>query len=223
VIRAVGVVSRILPSALALLGLVTVVARAAGAESKQWTVVAGKSQVSFDASHALGNFSGRGEDVTGVFAADPADLRRGVTGVLRVNAATLKTGDPERDRDMRTALAVERHPEIRFTIEQIEASFPSVSDRSDVLLTISGRLLIRGVERPMEFPARVRRRDDGLWVRGEAKLKMTDFGITPPKRLFVRVADDVLVSFDVVLTEEAETPARSSSPDRADRHQVFAQ
>ena len=174
----------------------------ANGESKRWMTVPGKSRVSFDASFPLGNFTGRAEDVGGTFHADPADLRQGVSGALRVGAATLRTGVESRDRDMWNALAVERYPDTRFTVERVEASFPSVTDRSDVLLTIGGRMFIRGMERPMAFPARVRRRDDGLWVRGERELKMSDFGITPPKKFFLQVADAVLLSFDVQLVEE---------------------
>jgi len=184
-----------------LTGLALAIAPADG-EPKRWITVPGKSRVSFDASFPLGNFTGRTEDVGGKFHADPADLRQGVTGALRVDAATLRTGVESRDRDMWNALAVERYPDIRFSVERVEASFPSVTDRSDVLLTISGRMLIRGVERPMAFPGRVRRRDDGLWVRGESELKMSDFGITPPKKFFLQVADAVLLSFDVQLVEE---------------------
>ncbi len=174
----------------------------AGGEPNRWMTVAGKSQVSFDASFPLGNFTGRTGDLGGEFRADQADLRQGVTGVLRVSPATLRTGVEGRDRDMRKALAVERYPEIRFTLGHVEASFPSVTDRSDVLLTISGRMLIRGVERPMAFPGRVRRRDDALWVRGESELKMSDFGIKPPKKFFLQVADGVRVSFDLLLVPE---------------------
>ena len=190
------------PRPLVVLAVVALAIAPANGEPKRWMTVPGKTRVSFDASFPLGNFTGRAKDVGGTFHADPADLRQGVSGALRVNAATLRTGVESRDRDMWNALAVERYPDIRFTVERVEASFPSVTDRSDVLLTIGGRMLIRGVERPMAFPARVRRRDDGLWVRGEGDLKMSDFGITPPRKFFLQVADAVLLSFDVQLVEE---------------------
>lgn len=187
--------------------------------------VAAKSQVSFDASFPLGNFTGRTGDLGGEFRADQADLRQGVTGALRVSSATLRTGVEGRDRDMWKALAVEHYPEIRFTLDHVDASFPAVTDRSDVLLTISGRMVIRGVEHPMAFPGRVRRRDDALWVRGESELKMSDFGIKPPKKLFLQVADAVRVSFDLVLVRrtDVETPALTSARrgrDGADRVRV---
>src|SRR5438093_1114856 len=63
----------------------------------------------------------------------------------------------------------------------------------------AGRMWIHGAERSMTFPGRVRRRDDGLWVRGESPLRMSDFGVGPPRRFFFRVADIVLASFELVL------------------------
>src|SRR5437763_14462453 len=96
------------------------------AEPRVWTPVATQSEVTFTASFPLGNFMGRTRDVTGEFQADPADLRQPVTGWLRVAAAGLRTGNDGRDRDMYRVLAIQRYPEIRFTIERVEASFPSV-------------------------------------------------------------------------------------------------
>jgi polyisoprenoid-binding protein YceI len=193
---------RALPTALLALATLAALAAPAAAGAKHWTTVPGKSQVAFDASFVLGDFAGSSADVTGEFLADPADLRQGVAGVLRVNPGALRTGVSGRDLDMRRALAVMQYPEIRFTVVRVEPSFPSVTDRSDVLLTISGLVFIHGVERPMAFPGRVRLRDDRLWVRGEGRLKMSDFGIKPPRRFFFEVADRVGVSFDIVLAAE---------------------
>ena len=184
---------------LLLASSVALVAARVEAEPKRWTTVAGKSRVSFDATFSLGDFAGQCEEVTGEFVADPADLRQSITGALRVNASALRTGIDGRDRDMWRALEIGRYPEIRFTIERVESSFPSVTDRSDVLLTVGGVMQIRGVERPLVFSARVRLQGERLWVRGESSLAMTEFGITPPKRLMVQVGDRVGVSFDLLL------------------------
>jgi polyisoprenoid-binding protein YceI len=190
-----GLVHALLPLAF------LISASGAWSEPRRWTPAPGKCEVFFDATHPLGPFSGRTENVQGEFQLDPSDLKLGLTGSLRISARGLKTGEESRDRAMQKALGVDQYPEIRYTIDTVEASFASVSERPDVLLTINGRLTIHGVERPVPFPGRVRRRDDGLWVRGETKIKMTDFGISPPRRLFFKVNDTVLVSFDVLLVE----------------------
>jgi polyisoprenoid-binding protein YceI len=198
VISAGGVAIRlglVLLTALALAG-------PAGAESRRWTPVPGKSTVGFTASFPLGDFAGSTHEVGGEFRGDPADLRRPVTGALAVPVSSLRTGIDGRDRDMRQTLAADRHPDIRFTVQEVTPTFSSAAERSDVLLTIRGLMLIRGVERPVTFPGRVRLRDGNLWVRGETELRMTDFGIKPPSRFFLDVKDTVLVSFDLLLAAE---------------------
>lgn len=156
----------------------------------------------FQAAFSLGNFSGQTTEVAGELTADPADLRLPVTGVVRVNPGSLRTGIDGRDRDMRQALGVTRHPEIRFVVQGVEASFPTMTDRSDVLLLVTGRMVINGVERSIAVPGRARLRDDRIWARGETRLNMSDYGIAPPRRLFVfRVADDITVSFDLDLVK----------------------
>jgi len=174
-------------------------APAVGAEAGRWVPVPGKSQVGFEAKFPLGDFAGRGERLEGEIKLDPADLRRSVAGILRVDVLGLRTGLDGRDRDMRKTLEADRFPVIRFTVESVEASFPSVTDKADVLLTIRGQMLIRDVERPLTFLGRARFRDGELWVRGDATVKFTEFGMAPPKRLFVAVRDAVMVSFDLTL------------------------
>lgn len=182
---------------------IALLATSAPAQTRRLVPVSAKSAVAFEAKHALGDFGGRAEGVTGEFQADISDLRAGVTGVLRVRAVSLRTGNEGRDRDMRKLLEVDRYPDIRFTIGAVDPSFNLVTAASDVLLTIKGGLSLRGTERPLTFLARARIRDDRIWVRGESDLRLTDFGIKPPTRLFFSVADKVTVSFDVTL-ESAE-------------------
>lgn len=169
------------------------------AQHRRWVPVSGKSVVGFDASFPLGNFSGQTADLVGEFVLDPADLRLGVAGTLGARAASLRTGLDARDRDMWALLEVDRYREIRFTVQRAEASFHSVTDRADVLLTITGVMLMRGVERLMVFSGRVRSREGSLWARGEAPLRMTDVGIRPPRRLFFSVEDQVTLRFDLTL------------------------
>ncbi|MBI4610846.1 MAG: YceI family protein [Candidatus Rokubacteria bacterium] len=169
------------------------------AEPTVYTIVPSRSQVGFDAAYPLGDFSGSSDDVAGEFTLDPANLGVGAVGSVTVNPATLKTGLSGRDRDLRTAMAVEKYPEIRFTLGAVQASFPSLAERPDTALTITGTLIIHGVARPATLTGRARIVEGRLWVRGEGALKMTDFGITPPRKFFLSVKDEVRVSFDVLL------------------------
>jgi polyisoprenoid-binding protein YceI len=189
------VLLRMLLAGLAL----ALLASPADAQSRRWVPVPGKSLVAFEATHRLGEFRGSAETVTGEFEADPADIRTGFTGTLRVPVAALRTGDTGRDRDMLKLLQADTHKLIRYTIGGSEASFNAITATADVLLTIKGALEVRGVERPLVFLARARLIGDRIWVRGESRLRLTDFGIEPPRRLLFRVGNEVGVSFDVTL------------------------
>jgi polyisoprenoid-binding protein YceI len=171
----------------------------AEAQSRRWVPVPGKSVVTFEATHRLGDFRGSAETVTGEFEADPTEIRAGFTGTLRVPVAALRTGNVGRDRDMQKLLQADTHKLIRYTIGGSEASFNAITANADVLLTIKGALEVRGVERPLAFLARARLLGDRIWVRGESRLRLTDFGMEPPRRLMFRMGNEVAVSFDVTL------------------------
>ena len=191
-----------LAALLMVLAVSACIPRPAAAESRRWAPVAGKSQVAFDAKFSMGDFTGTGDKLAGSFTIDTDDLRGPVAGTLTVEVAALTTGIAGRDRDMRRSLDSDHFPTMRFTVDGVDASFGSVSDKADVLLTIRGQLLIRDVERPLTLLGRARLRDRTLWVRGDGTVKMTEFGIARPTRLFMTVADQVIVRFDLVLSPE---------------------
>jgi len=96
-------------------------------------------------------------------------------------------------------MEVEKYPVIRFALCGVDASFPSLAERADTALKMSGVLVIHGVARPVTLTGRAQIVEEGLWVRGEGALKMSDFGITPPKKFFLSVSDEIQVRFDVLL------------------------
>jgi polyisoprenoid-binding protein YceI len=176
----------------------------AAAEVAHWVTVSGQSIVSFDASFPPADFSGYCRDVAGEFEADAADLTRGVTGRLTVQVAGLSTGNEGRDKDMWKALSAERQPTMYFVIQTVESPAfpPGVAEHPDTLLTIQGRLSIAGVERVKRFSGRIRFKQGRLWVRGESRFKMSDFGIKPPQYLLLPVKDEVGVGFDLLLERQ---------------------
>ena len=169
------------------------------AQPKTYVVVPEKSQAMFEASFPLGDFRGVTQELRGEFQVDPQNLGAGIRGTVTVNSASLKTGIEARDRDLRKTLEVDRHPVIRFTVREIRASFPSLAERTDTHLTIAGDLLIHGVERLITLRGRAQIREGQVWVRGDGVLKMTDYGIKPPKKFFLSVRDLTRVSFDALL------------------------
>jgi polyisoprenoid-binding protein YceI len=87
-----------------------------------------------------------------------------------------------------------RFPEIRFTADRLVVS----GDKSDELQgTVSGKLSLHGVTRPLEFPVRLWRRGDARVVLGKASFNQSDFGVSPLRKAggAIAVEDKVLVEF----------------------------
>ena len=171
------------------------------AETERWVIESGKSRVGFDAFHMLGNFSGASETPGGEVELDIEDLKKPIKGALTVPVASLRTGKSGRDKDLRRALDGERHPEIQYRIDKVESSFASLTDNTDVLLTLHGILSMRGTERPVSFMGRVRLRQGTLWVRGENRIRPADFGVPPLRSWLISTKASVLATFDLVLSK----------------------
>ena len=185
--------------ALRCLAIACLAASPALAESPRWVTVPGRCFITVDVDFPPGGFSGLGREMSGEFQANPWSLGDGISGQLTATVASLSTGMEGRDKEMMKALAAGKYPTMAFVIQAVTASFHSVSESSDVLLTVQGRLTIAGVDRVKLFSGRVRWRDHRLWVRGETRFKMSDFGIKPPTYLLLTVKDQVGVGFDLLL------------------------
>ena len=191
-----------LASALLTLALFGVpLAGSAIAGTERWVVDSAKSRVGFDAFHRLGNFGGASESPSGEVELDIEDLKKPIKGTLTAPVASLRTGKAGRDKDLRRALDEEHHPEIRYRIDKVESSFQSLTDNTDVLLTLHGVLSMRGTERPASFMGRVRLRQGALWVRGENRLRPADFGVPPLRSWLVSMKEYVLATFDLILSK----------------------
>jgi polyisoprenoid-binding protein YceI len=171
------------------------------AATERWVVDSDKSRVGFDAFHSFGNFSGASETPSGEVELDIEDLKKPIKGTLTAPVASLRTGKAGRDKDLRRALDGERHPEIRYRIDKVESSFTSLTDNTDVLLTLHGVLSMRGTERPVSFMGRVRLRQGTLWVRGENRIRPVDFGVPPLRSWLVSMKESVLARFDLILSK----------------------
>jgi polyisoprenoid-binding protein YceI len=95
-------------------------------------------------------------------------------------------------------LDANRFPEIRFIANRLVVS----SQKTDELEgTVSGKLSLHGITRPLEVPVRIWRRGNAQVVLGKVSFKQSDFGIAPLRKAggAIAVEDRVLVDFAVRL------------------------
>jgi polyisoprenoid-binding protein YceI len=127
-------------------------------------------------------------------AFDPA----GPAVQLSVDASKMEVQDPPSRRDRVEAnmlgpdvLDVARYPKIEFHSNSIETATPTH-------WKVQGELTLRGQTHPIAFEVT---REDGTHFTGSARVKQSDFGITPIRIAggSVRVKDEVVVTFSIVL------------------------
>ena len=147
-----------------------------------------------------GTFSGLGHDheVRAPIHSGTADTGSHPGVEVRVDARALRVIDKdssEKDRAevQKTMLGPEvldseRHQEIVF---KSIAAEPAGQGR----WTLRGNLTLHGQTRPVTVHVTLK---DGRYT-GEALVKQTDFGITPPGKAGVRAKDEVRIEFDVQL------------------------
>src|SRR5690554_4927368 len=110
-------------------------------------------------------------------------------------------GKKRMNADLYDALQAARHPVIYYRLS--DASLLTVPDHPNgwYLLKTSGVLTIAGNERVIDVVAEGRLVSDGIFqVRGEADVRMTDFGVKPPTALLgvIKANDEIKIRFDVV-------------------------
>jgi polyisoprenoid-binding protein YceI len=101
------------------------------------------------------------------------------TGTITVASASIDTKLKKRDEHLRSAdlFDVANHPSITFTADEIRPSSPSSPSTPGV--TVTGRLSVRGYERPVSFDAQVSSSAGSeVTLDGEVQINRADFGLT---------------------------------------------
>ncbi len=160
-----------------------------------YRVVAGPSRVRFDAKAFLHDFAGQTAKVEGLIRVGDLDRLSGAEACVRIDAASLDTGNSTRDGIMRDDhLETAKLPTIDFLLTMVDA-VKHQTGRWD--FTAMGTLSLHGVSREIRLPVRARQEGDAILLVGEFPLKMTDYRIRIPRFLFFSVEDQIRVMFDL--------------------------
>lgn len=139
--------------------------------------------------------------------ADPADVAAldawlkagGLKGLdLVVPVETMRSGKDGLDKNMFKALRTSEFPEIRFQMSGSQFG----TARGDTLpVSASGTLTISGQQRPVTVKGELVRAEKGVWLEGSHPMKMSDFGIKPPKMMMgtIKVHDPIVVRYRLLL------------------------
>ena len=180
-----------------------------------------KSEIGFVVSRPRETIEGTAAALTGEVVFDPEDPGAAASVHLRVEAASLRTGNRLRDRKMRRShLEAERFPAIVFRSTSIRLSAPDAEAGGATLPSgapgralVEGTLSLHGVERRILFPVTIRYDGGVLEAEGEVDFRLSDHRIPIPRFLWLVLDDNVRVRFRFVAKPAAlAEPAEGQRP-----------
>jgi len=152
-------------------------------------------------------------DTSSADSRDEATVARSLRGVdVIVPVRMLKCGDRHMEANMYSALKAPKPPAISYIIADFELT-PSLSgDRLSV--EAIGKMSVAGAERSVSMTVKTEKLPDGTRrARGTVPIRMTDFGIVPPRPWFgmLRTADKVLIQFEIFVSPQALASAQRAA------------
>ncbi len=127
---------------------------------------------------------------------------------VEIPVTSLMSGKRGMDETMREALKATRYPVITYRLESATVTMHQPTQAEDAggsfAIETTGVLTVAGVDRTMDIPMRVRRLSDRrVEVSGDTSLRMTEFGIKPPRAMLgtLRTGDEVHLHWTWVLVQ----------------------
>jgi polyisoprenoid-binding protein YceI len=120
------------------------------------------------------------------------DTPESLKGDIAMELLSLKSDNEKRDEHMYEALKAKVNKEARFHLQSVK--------KQDDGYHLVGTLSLNNVTKPIDAKAQIVDADHRLSLKGDFRLKMTDFNIEPPTLLFLSVRDEVDVNYDLSFT-----------------------
>jgi len=164
-------------------------------QTQSFEVIPELSRVGFDAKSTLHDFTGVTTKVHGTFTAKLSDPAASFAGAIVCEAAGLDSGVEGRDEAMLEHLDAKVHPEIRFTVQALVPDDNGVdAAKMTVKGTVTGLMLIRGVEKPLSMPVVLTVEPSRrVMIEGQAKVHLPDFAVPVPDKVVIKMQPDVTV------------------------------
>jgi polyisoprenoid-binding protein YceI len=157
---------------------------------------AGHDTVYFRSNAKLEFIEGKTSNIEGRFSVDPEHAEGGITGLLRVDLRTLKTGIDTRDGHMRERnLHTDKYPYAFFEVDSVQGIPVRMESGVTHVGAVYGWFYIHGVRRPLEASIEVTRSAgsgrEKMSIRTKFQLNLDKYGIPRPKALFLKLAETI--------------------------------
>lgn len=147
----------------------------------------------FTGQATLHSFSGVSDALAGTINLDSKQVD------FQLELRSLETGNGTRDRNMREALEVDRFPRASFRGELV--SHFDINATGEQQAQVRGEFEVHGVTQTLTIVGSLENQDNGVRMRAEWTLAMSDFDIDPPGNIIVRTRDEIDVRVNAMLTE----------------------
>lgn len=131
-------------------------------------------------------------------AAESGNMADAITSlVLTVESEGIDSDKRRMNNNIYDALKTDDHPEITFTMSDIEMAEEGNS------MTVTGDLFIAGVEREVSFDVEAQETDGGYQFDGTYTLNMVDYEVDPPTAMFgsIKTGEEVEIIFSIAVRE----------------------
>lgn len=124
---------------------------------------------------------------------------------VTIPARSLKSGKQKMDEIMLEAMKAKEFPFIKFTLTSMIVKGDVPTTGTPVKFDVTGELEVSGVKKTIDMVVTLDRLPNNQFkFSGEKKLKMTDFGITPPSPDIpglarITTGDDITVKFEWIV------------------------
>ncbi|SDW67915.1 YceI family protein [Aequorivita viscosa] len=118
-----------------------------------------------------------------------------------VTAESLKSGKSGMDKNTYKALNTSKYKQIVFKLTKVNSINSSGSNSYKV--AASGNLMIAGVTKPIDITFELKTDGSKVTLSGSKTIKMTDFGVDPPKAMFgtITTGDAIDIKFESNFTK----------------------
>lgn len=129
---------------------------------------------------------------------------------LHVRAKSLDCGNQAMNKDMYETLLADKHPNIRIELQRVQLPAPEALSRINewTLLKANAQLTIAGITQPVVFEVQAMRlATDRIRLTSVKEVRMTDFGMAPPRVLMglVKVHDTIRIHLDLFVVMVANS------------------